>query len=317
MKEFIIQTNEAGQRLDKYLKKRLPNASSAFLYKMLRKKNITLNGKKALGKEGLIQNDVIRMFFSDETYAKFSADSGELLLEYETLKELPMKGIKILFEDEHIIACYKPANMLSQKASPRDLSANEYLIGYLIRKGELSFSEFLTFRPSVCNRLDRNTTGILLAGKSLHGLQKLSADLKDRNMKKYYHTIVAGQVTKPQHLEGYLWKNEKNNQVEISKTKNHPQAQWIETSYKPLKMNDLCTLLEVHLITGRSHQIRGHLASINHPVIGDLKYGNPKVNQVFKEKYHVQHQLLHASRVEFPDQSVIVAPDPDIFSLIL
>ena len=158
MREFIIGPNEAGQRLDKYLKKILPNASSGFLYKMLRKKNITCNKAKMTGREQVKKGDKIQVFFSEETWQKFMQDPEVLKVEYELLKGLPMKGIQVVYEDEDILVANKPYNMLSQKAKENDFSANEYLLGYLIRSGSLEREDFTSFRPSVCNRLDRNTS---------------------------------------------------------------------------------------------------------------------------------------------------------------
>ena len=171
MKTFTIGTNDANQRFDKYLKKLLPNASVSFLYKMLRKKNITLDGKKATGKETLQKGAQVAVFFSDETLHKFMQDTKKLQEEFHMLQRLPMKGLSIIYEDTDILIADKPYNMLSQKAKEQDLSANEYLLGYLIRSGALSLETFGTFRPSVCNRLDRNTTGLLLMGKTLAGAQ--------------------------------------------------------------------------------------------------------------------------------------------------
>lgn len=322
MRELMIGKNDSGQRLDKYLKKLLPNASSGFLYKMLRKKNITLNGKKAEGKESLKQGDILRVFFADETFEKFAKEREEVQEEYEALQALSMKGLQVIYEDETILALDKPCNMLSQKAAPQDLSANEYMLGYLIREGALSREDFMTFRPSVCNRLDRNTTGILLAGKTLSGLQELSRLLKSREAHKYYRAIVAGQITESAHLKGYLKKEERSNRVEIfpaepTQGKLTDKVQWIETSYEPMKVLEDCTLLEIHLITGRSHQIRAHLASQGHPVIGDPKYGDPAVNRSYQKRYHVKSQLLHAYRVELPGKDAIIAPEPAIFRDIL
>lgn len=312
MKEITIRKNESGQRLDKYLRKLLPNASAGFLYKMLRKKNITLNNKKVQGKEELAEGDILRIFFSDETFAQFSRDTAALEKEVEELRKLPMKGLKVIYEDEDILALNKPYNMLSQKAAPTDVSANELMLGYLIREGVLNSEAMKTFRPSVCNRLDRNTTGILLAGKSLKGLQELSAALKTRDARKYYRAIVSGAVTEPAYLKGWLVKDERLNQVRITEEE-EPDAQRIETSYEPLKVMGDVTLLEIHLITGRSHQIRAHLASTGHPIIGDVKYGRPEVNEYYRKKHHIHHQLLHAYRVTLPGKQDITAPEPREF----
>ena len=327
MREFIIGPNEAGQRLDKYLKKILPNASSGFLYKMLRKKNITCNKAKMTGREQVKKGDKIQVFFSEETLQKFMQDPEVLKVEYELLKGLPMKGIQVVYEDEDILLADKPYNMLSQKAKENDFSANEYLLGYLIRSGSLEREDFTSFRPSVCNRLDRNTTGLLLMGKSLKGSQMLSQALKERTIRKFYRALVIGEVKESAHLSGYLRKDERTNKVEIlnSDVETSPDnphegeqsASYIETAYEPVAYRNGVTELEIHLITGRTHQIRAHLASIGHPIIGDMKYGDEKVNHDYYEAYHVTHQLLHAFRLEFPDGRVLMAPLPKLFDFIM
>ena len=316
MKTFIIGTNDANQRFDKYLKKLLPNASTGFLYKMLRKKNITLDGKKATGKETVKKGSEVKVFFSEETFEKFMQDASVLQADYENLKNLPMKGLSVVYEDTDILIADKPANMLSQKAKDTDLSANEYLLGYLIRSGALSLEAFKTFRPSVCNRLDRNTTGLLLMGKTLAGAQKLSEGLRDRSIHKFYRAIVAGTVKNGAHLSGWLLKDEKTNQVQIFREPVEDAVQ-IETSYEPVQADKDHTLLEIHLITGKTHQIRAHLASIGHPVIGDKKYGDETVNHRYEEMFMVRHQLLHAYRLEFPDGQTVCAPMPGLFERIV
>ena len=211
MKTFIIKENEAGQRFDKYLKKLLKEAPSSFVYKMLRKKNIVLNGKKADGSEKLNARDEVKLFLADETYDKFAGA--------EVKESFPTTALDIVYEDEDILIINKPAGMLSQKAQPSDISANEYIIGYLLQSRALKETDLRTFRPSVCNRLDRNTSGLLTAGKTLKGLQDLSETLKKRTVKKYYLCLVAGCITAPQHLKGYLVKDERQNRVFISKEK--------------------------------------------------------------------------------------------------
>ena len=317
MKEFVIKSNEANQRFDKYLKKLLPNAGTSFIYKMLRKKNITINKKKATGKEIISNGDVVNIFFSDETFEKFSTNDSELKSCFETLSTLDLAGLQIIKETADILVANKPANMLSQKAADTDISANERLIGYLIKTNQLSYEDYKTFKPSVCNRLDRNTTGLILMGKTLNGLQELSKSLKDRSINKYYRTIVSGEISSSMTIKGYLTKNTSTNKVTITDDKISEDSQYIETAYKPVSCKNNLTLLEVHLITGRSHQIRAHLASIGHPIIGDYKYGNDSINRLYRDKYKVRHQLLHAHRIEFNDENQTIAPTPEIYSEIM
>lgn len=291
MKEFEIQANESGQRFDKYLAKLLPQAPKSFFYKMMRKKNITLNGKKAAGSEKLQDGDVVRLFLGSETFEKFSRREQFTRVSHQ---------LDILYEDGDVLFLNKPSGVLSQKAKPEDVSLVEEIISYLLDKGEVTQESLRTFRPSVCNRLDRNTSGIVAAGKSLQGLQGLSQLLKDRSLHKYYLTLAAGEIVEPSYIKGYLFKEEAQNTVRIF---DGPQegARPIETGYTPLACNGTVTLLKVQLLTGRTHQIRAHLASIGHPVIGDVKYGEESLNKKYRQAYGLEHQLLHAWCLVFPD----------------
>lgn len=307
MQTIKIGKNQAGQRLDKTLRKCLPMAQSSFLYKMLRKKNITLNGKKAEGREILSQGDEIQCFFSEETFTKFSGSSDTNLAgltQYQKAYAC-LEGIKILYEDENILVMNKPTGVLSQKAAPSDISLNEWLIGYLLQEKKISEEELSVFHPSVCNRLDRNTSGILLGGKSLTGSRELSRMLKDRSLHKYYHTICAGELRDSRRIEGRLIKDHKRNRVTVTLSENASggEADYICTAYRPLAVCHGFTLLEVELITGKTHQIRAHLAGIGYPVLGDFKYGNQKDNRLARERFGLKNQLLHAYRVVFPPGS--------------
>lgn len=316
MKEFHIQTNEAGQRFDKYLKKLLKEANTSFIYKMLRKKNIVLNGKKADGTEKLNVGDEIKLFLSDETFDKFHG-AAQSTKQFEAYVSIPAKKLDVVYEDEDVLIINKPVGMLSQKAKPEDISANEYIIAYLLQSGALTQDALNTFKPSVCNRLDRNTSGLLIAGKTLKGLQEMSEALKERSaergVQKYYRCIVSGVLKEKTYLKGYLSKDERTNKVTIYKTKpadKSIECLPIETEYRPIAAANGFTELEVHLITGRSHQIRAHLSSIGHPIIGDTKYGSAKVNEAFQKECRLKSQLLHAYRIRFADGREVIAPTP-------
>lgn len=291
MKSIIVNQNEAGQRLDKFLGKYLNLAGKGFLYKMLRKKNITLNGKKCDGSEKLTPGDEVKLFLSEETIGKFSEVK---------VQQVKKTRLSIVYEDEHIVLVNKPSGMLSQKARDTDESLVEYLIDYLLDSGQLSREDLRSFRPSVCNRLDRNTSGLVAAGKSLAGLQQLSAMFKDRSLHKYYLCAVSGEVREKQVIDGYLKKDERTNQVKIFRQQVEDSLP-IRTEYEPLACRQGFTLLKVTLITGRTHQIRAHLASIGHPIAGDYKYGNPKINEQVKAEYGVRSQMLHSWKLVFPD----------------
>lgn len=315
MKLLLVSTNEAGQRLDKLLAKYLNEAPKGFIYKMLRKKNITLNGKKASGNELLSLGDEVRLFFSDETLNKF----------HTSTYRKASKKLDIIYEDEHIVLINKPAGMLSQRAEGKEESLVEYLITYLIESGSMTEEQLSSFHPSVCNRLDRNTSGIVIAGKSLAGLQEMSRLLGERSLHKYYRCIVAGRMKGGCRLKGYLKKDHDSNQVKILEEPEE-DALPIETEYRVLGYGEGNTLLEVLLITGRSHQIRAHLASIGHPIIGDPKYGKQGTNERYSRAYQVRHQLLHAYRLEFPKMEepfaylsgkVFTAPVPEIYQKLV
>ena len=293
MKTIAITKNEAGQRLDKFLAKYLNLAPKSFLYKMLRKKNITLNGKKADGSEKTALGDEVQLFLSDETIEKFSS-----------VRFTPAHGnLDIVYENDDIILINKPCGMLSQKAKSTDVSLVDHLISYLMQKGCVTEQSLQVFRPSVCNRLDRNTSGIAAAGKSLAGLQDMGEIFKNRSLHKYYLCLVYGEILEECLVKGYLSKNKKTNTVHITAEKQNGESLPICTKYRPVSSGSGITLLEVELITGRSHQIRAHLASIGHPILGDGKYGLAAVNEQFRRRFGLKHQLLHSWRLELPELS--------------
>ena len=311
MKQIEISGLEEGQRFLKWLEKYMDAAPKSFFYKMLRKKNITLNGRKAKGGEVLRAGDQVRFFLSEETMEKFRSSR-------RTVKSIPLD---VIYEDRDVIFLNKPSGMLSQKAAPNDTSLNEYLIAYLLEKGEITPSQLERFRPALCNRLDRNTSGLITGGKTLAGLQELSRLIKERQVHKWYRCIVKGRMEGEAHLRGYLQKDPASNQVRILE---HPggDGKPIETWYRTVKTDQAYTLLEVLLVTGRSHQIRAHLASLGHPILGDPKYGDPVLNRSLEKEFGIRGQLLHAWRLEFPklegalsalSERAFTAPEPETF----
>ena len=355
MQEKTITRREAGQRLDKYLKKLLDLAPPSFIYKMLRKKNITVNGAKAGPDLILKEEDLVRLFLSDETIEKFSyripkssahaedltritafthdkaSVHGEASACYEA-PDHPDKILSVVYEDADILIVNKPCGILSQPDRSGETAMTDLVLSYLLDTGQLSREDLASFRPGVCNRLDRNTSGLLTAGKTIAGLSGLSDLFRRRIVHKYYLCLVAGFVPSAQKIKGYLHKDRKCNKVYVRRERTDPEEAAIETEYEPLFSDRSASLLRVNLITGRPHQIRAHLASLGHPVVGDTKYGKQDINRRFRVEYGLRHQLLHAWQLKFPEFSALsetegkldrlsgfscTAPVPELFSGIL
>lgn len=287
MQEIKIGQNEAGQRFDKFLFKFFKEAGSGFIFKQLRKKNIVLNDKKATGKEILELDDRVKIYMKDETIEKFKGDSSF---------KKTSSNIDVVYEDDNVIIVNKPVGVLSQKADDSDVSINEMIVSYLLENGSLTENDLETFKPGICNRLDRNTSGLVIAGKTLKGLQVMSDVIKNRDVDKYYLAVVNGTVNEGMDIDGFLVKDEKTNKVSILKEDNGGER--IETSFEPIDYGEGVTVLEVKLITGKTHQIRAHLASIGHPIIGDTKYGDKSANKKYSR---IKSQLLHAWILKFND----------------
>ena len=318
MREVTIGPNEGGQRFDKYLKKYLKEAGSGFLYKMLRKKNITLNGHKADGSEKLNAGDRVCFFLSEETLDKFRGTVSPV----STIRKEELLSIPVLYEDSQVLLADKPAGLLTQKAQAQDYSLNEWLTDYLLAGGKLKEEELSTFRPSVCNRLDRNTSGLVICGKTLAGSQKMSELIRDRNLHKFYRLFVVGKPPAEGLAESWLLREENSNQVRIYEKKPaDSRAVPVRTGWRLLEAYEDCSCLEVELFTGKTHQIRAQMAALGFPLIGDARYGNEVVNRYFR-KAGVRSQLLHAFRLEFPpldglfsslSERSVVAPEPESF----
>jgi 23S rRNA pseudouridine955/2504/2580 synthase len=284
MKEIIISKKDENQRIDKYILKVLDKATKSFLYKMFRKKNIKLNDSKINGNEILKSGDKICIYFSDDTFNKFSTGVSKV--------KKQKISFRIVYEDSNVIICNKPIGLLSQPDGKGSSLVDE-LEYYLYSNGEAS-NELSGFRVGICNRLDRNTSGIVIAGKNIISLQEINKAIASRNVDKIYHCIVKGVIDREGSIKGYLVKDSVSNKVSLV---SRGEGKEIHTVYRPLDSNGEYTLLEVKLITGKSHQIRAHLASIGHPIIGDGKYGNYRVNQFFKINFGLKHQLLHAYKI--------------------
>ena len=294
MKKLIIHKNEAEQRLDKFRLKYLDQAGSSFLYKMLRKKNITLNGKKAEGSERLQEGDEVTLSLAEETIAKFRTGRKADPVPH------PSTGLKldIVYEDQNILLINKPAGVLSQKAAAADVSVNEAVVEY-VRAKQTEEERASAFRPSICNRLDRNTSGLITAGKTLAGSQFLSECFRNRLVDKYYLALVDGVMDKDLHLNNWMIKEETSNRVTVLRFPREG-ADRIETEIHPIQNNGVFTLVKLKLLTGKTHQLRAVLADLGHPVIGDPKYGSEEANRRIRTQTPLRFQLLHAWRLCFP-----------------
>lgn len=317
---MIINTVDAageGSRADKYIMRLLPGMTRGLMYKQLRKKNITLNGSKLSGNEILKAGDELCFFLSDDTYRAFHngisdtkdirpADTlNTLLNEAVGIYEINRDKVGIVYENEHIVIMDKPAGMLTQRAEKNDHSLNEWLLGYLISQKIMTKDDMLHYKPSVLNRLDRNTSGLVLGGKTLTAANVLSDALKERTLSKYYHAAVWGDFPlTPGEYKAYLNKDALTNTVNITTDSVNEQSDIIRTYIKDVHHKAFdeygkISILDIELITGRTHQIRAHLASLGYPIVGDPKYGDRDRDRRLKGRY--DYQLLHAYRIEFPD----------------
>lgn len=288
MREIKIERNDSNQRLDRFLKKYMDEAGTGFIYKMLRKKNIKVNGAKATPEMMISEGDIIQLFLSDETIEKFMGSR-----EPRESKLLP----RIIYEDENLVLINKPVGLLSHGAGDEfEENIVDSLTTYLINKGDYVPRLEKTFSPSICNRLDRNTSGIIIGAKNYDALKIVNKAIKEGKVKKYYKTIIKGSISKDFEHKGFLTKDEDRNLVDISEEQSDGSKE-IHTKFKVLKSKGDYTLLEVELVTGRTHQIRSTLQAMGYPVIGDRKYGKSLVNDDFRKKYGLENQWLHGYRI--------------------
>ena len=293
MRSYIIQKSEEGQTLEKYIQKLLVSAPISFIYKLFRKKDVKVNGHHEDRKFIISENDEVAIYIKEEQFEEF--------LKEKAFK--PNNQIKdwIVYEDENVLFINKPRGLLVQKSAPQDESLDQLVVEYLIYKGEYDPNKELAFKPGPAHRLDRNTSGIVAFGKNHQALELLFELFKNHDLiNKHYLALVVGQMEKDKDsINAPLKKDEKTNTVTVASLEKGGKT--AKTVYKVVKAYKDYSLLDVTLLTGRTHQIRVHLAYVHHPIIGDEKYGDFAANRVFKQKYGFNKQFLHAYKIGFGD----------------
>lgn len=284
-----IGPNEAGQRLDKFLRKLLKDVPLSAIFKALRKKDIRVNGKKQNEKYFLEEGDIVEI--------KYIQSNKEANIE-KFIKVDP-KRIKIVYEDENMLIIEKWPDVLvhSDSKNSEEPTLTDYVLSYLNDKGDYLPENELTFTPAPCNRLDRNTSGMVIFGKSFEGLKCINEAIRDDEIRKYYYTLAKGKVRDGLY-EAYILKNPETN---ISKIYDNEVkgSKRIAMEISTVETNGAYSLIDINLITGRSHQIRAHLAHLGNPIIGDSKYGDKKLNSFFESKYGLNYQYLYAYKLNF------------------
>ena len=293
MRELTIGKNDAGQRVDKFLGKALVNMPPALLYKSIRTKKIKLNRMRVTPSRILEEGDTLQLFLRDEFFGE-EKEENDLIRRLASIKV----HINPLYEDEHIILLNKrPGVSVHEDEKQTTDNLLTHLLAYLYQKGEYDPASEQSFAPALCNRIDRNTGGIVIAAKDAESLRILNEKIRARELDKYYLAAIHG-VPKQREatLNAYLYKHEKDNTVTVTDRPTHRRGEKdIRTAYRVLKTKNNLSLIEVELLTGRTHQIRAHMAHIGHPLLGDGKYGINREDAKCGYKY----QALYSYKLRF------------------
>ena len=287
-----IGPNEAGQRSDKFIRKLLKDVPLSAIYKSFRKGDIKVNGKKAKEKYALQEGDLVEI---REIKTEANKNKKKLFQRIDN-------KLKITYEDENMLLVEKWPGVLVHSDKPNgEATLTDYVLSYLYDKGDYQPEKEVTFTPASCNRLDRNTYGIVIFGKNFNSLRDLNEMIRDRKIEKYYLALVKGRI-KDGTYEAFISKNQDSN---ISKVYDHyaKNTKRIAMEVKTVQSCGTFSLVELNLLTGRSHQLRAHLAFLGNPIVGDLKYGDKKLNSFFVNRYGLDYQFLYAYKLIFKETS--------------
>lgn len=289
MNNIQIGANESGQRCDKFLRKLLKDVPLSAIYKAFRKGDIRVNGKKIKEQYVLEEGDTIEI-----RYIKTSGEKKK----FERIDN----NLKITYEDENILMVEKWPNLLVHSDTKNgEPTLTDYVLSYLYDKGDYEPEKEVTFTPAPCNRLDRNTSGVVIFGKNFKYLKALNEAIRERSIEKYYMALVQGRI-KDRIYKGYILKNEDANISKVHMTE-VPNSKEIAMEVKTIQSCGTFSLIEINLLTGRSHQLRAHLSELGNPIVGDSKYGDKKLNSFFVNRYGLDYQFLYAYKVIFKSNS--------------
>jgi len=289
-----IKAAESGKRLHRFLRTLMPNLPLGQIYKMIDNGKVKVNGKRKNQNYELAAGDELVLYVEEDAYKE--ASIGQKKAKYVGVNA----NVDVLYEDAELMVVNKPVGMLTHpdQADQKDTLINR-VHAYMYRKGELDSPLFM---PATANRLDRNTSGIVLVGKTAGMLHQLNQWIQKHEMQKYYLTIVEGRLTGEGEVTGELVRDEKSNRTKVAAAGTE-QAKSAETRYRTVQTGNSYSLVEIELISGRTHQIRSHFQHIGHSLLGDIKYGGKRFGDV-------NHQLLHAWRIVLPDGREVKAPLP-------